>query len=101
MQYVKIIFRDKRITPINLSLTKWQSILNDTKTLVAYLQDGEKDWSGRTLNKAEVVFAEPDEDYTKKMAERLVVLYRNKETNNVVRCLDGELPDDISLYEAV
>lgn len=99
MQYVKITFRDKRIEPINLSLIKWGFILEDAKTLVPYMLDSEREWSGRTLNKAEVVSVEPDKDYTEKMATHPSVLYRHKTNNNVVQCFEGKLPYKFDEYE--
>lgn len=99
MKYIKILFRDKSFKPLYLSIEKWESIINDSKTLVAYKLDNETEWTGRVLNKSEVIWSEYDEDYTKKMNEQKFFLYRNIETNTIIKMLEGELPDDITKYE--
>lgn len=97
MKYVKIVFRDKSF--VNLSITKWEGILNDKSNLVPYMLDSESEWNGRTLNKVEVMYSVYDDEYTKKMTEPKYKIYRNKETNSVIQMLDGELPDEFEKYE--
>lgn len=99
MKYVKILFRDKSFKPLYLSLPKWESIINDTKTIVAYKLDTETEWSGRVLNKSEVIWSEYDKEYTEKMQEEKFTLYRNIETNTIIKMQEGQLPDNLSKYE--
>lgn len=99
MKYIKILFRDKRIEPLHLSIEKWESIINDEKPLVAYKLDSEKEWNGRVLNKSEVIWSEYDKEFSDKKNERKFTLYRNKETNSVLKMFEGELPDDLNKYE--
>lgn len=98
-KYVKIELRNKKF--INLSLEKWEQILNDEKGLVAYKPDGESEWSGQTLNKADVVSSEYDPEHTKTMNEDKYVLYRRKSDNTVVKALVGQLPDNLENYEKI
>lgn len=90
-KYIRVTFRDKKIEPIHLSLEKWEAIVNDPKGLVAYKLDNETDWQGRVLNKAEIIFAEPDEDYTKKANAQLYDLYHHIPSNSVVKIAKGSL----------
>lgn len=99
-KYIKIILRG-RTEPIYLSLEKWLSILEDEKNLVAYTLDGENEWNGRTLNKLEVVRSEYDKEYSEKMSERPYSLYRRKSDNVIIKCFEGELPDNFSDYEKI
>lgn len=104
MQYVKIIFRDaKRMETIHLSLDKWESILDDPKTLVKFMLDSEKEWTGRILNKAEVISAEPDAEFTKKKNEASYSLFRNKLTNVVVKLPVNTIiaADKVDEYEKI
>ena len=98
-KYIKISFRGKEIEPIYLSLEKWGAIVNESKNLVAYMLDDEQEWQGRVLNKAEIISAEPDKEYSKKRNEPKYKLYKNKETNTILKLLDGQLPDNFDKYE--
>jgi hypothetical protein len=95
--YVKITMRGKKI--IHMPIDKWQSIVNDPSNLVAYKPEGQDEWTGETLNKMEVIFSELDKEYTQKANKPKIQLYRNKETNTVLRVLEGQLPDDPTKYE--
>jgi hypothetical protein len=97
-KYIKILFRDKRIEPVYLSIEKWEGIVNDDKNLVAYKLDNETEWTGRVLNKAEVIYSEFDKEYSKKQSEPKTTFYRHIVKNTVVEMLEGQLPDDISEY---
>lgn len=96
-KYVRIHLRSIK-EPIYLSLEKWENIINDNKTLVAFKLDNEEDWNGRVLNKSDVTFSEFDKAYTEKMNEPNFSFYKNIETNTVVKLLDGQLLDDASKY---
>lgn len=98
MIYVKILFRDKRVEAIHLPIEKWGAILNDSKSLVAYTLN-EEEWQGRVLNKADVISAEPDYEYTEKIEEPKWVCFLNKETGKVEKLIEGQIPDDLSKYE--
>jgi len=85
-KYVKVVFRDsKKMEPIFLSLEKWEEILADPKTLIAYKLDNEEEWTGRTLNKAEVIGSGPDDEYTKKAIESGYAYYRNLKTGTITK----------------
>lgn len=92
IKYIKVIFRDKKMEPLHISLEKWTGILEDPKTLVAFKLDSEDEWTGRVLNKAEIIGAEPDEEYTKKANVAVHDLYHHIPTNTVVRLKRGNLP---------
>lgn len=96
-KYIKIVFRTG--DPIWLSLDKWESILNSEQTLVAYRLDNESEWSGRTLNKSDVVFSFYDKEMSQKLNARPYKLYRRKSTGVVVQVFEGELADDLADYE--
>lgn len=97
MKYIKIQFRKGE--PIYLSLLKWEKIVKSELTLVPYSLDNEPEWTGRTLNKSEVLRSEYDPEYTKKANEKLFILYRRKSTNTVVKCSPDALPDNLNDYE--
>lgn len=99
MKYVKIHFRNKSQEPVNLSLEKWEGIIKDPNTLVAYKLETETEWTGRVMNKSEIVDAYFDREYTQKMNEPKFTLWRNKKTNVVTKMTEGELPDEIDNYE--
>lgn len=98
-KYIRIVLRDKKI--IYLPIEKWQSIIQDPNMFVAFTLENEKDWTGRTLNKLEVMYSEYDHDYTQKANEKKYTLYRNNKTNSVVKMIEGELPDDIENYDKI
>lgn len=95
-KYVKVILDNKK--HIHLPLDKWEKILQSPNNLVAY-SDDEGEWSGESFNKFKVVHSEYDEEYSKRKAEPSWGYYRNLKTKRVVKALDGQLPDDISMYE--
>lgn len=97
-KYIKILFRDKRIEPLYLSIEKWEGIVNDDKSLVAYKLDDEIEWTGRVLNKAEVIYSEFDKEYSEKKSKPKTTFYRHKTRHVVVEMLEGQLPDDLDEY---
>ncbi len=97
LKYIKIQFR--KGDPVWLSLPKWEEIIKSEQTLVPYKLDNEEQWTGRTLNKAEVVRSEHDKEFSEKANQRKFHLYRRISDNTVVKCYEGELPDDLSNYE--
>lgn len=99
VKYAKIEFRKGK--SIHLSLDKWQAILKSEKTLVPYTLDNEKQWTGRTLNKAEVVRSEYDREYSEKMNTADYVLYRRLEDDVIVKLSPGQVLDDPSKYVQV
>lgn len=99
-KYICIILRGKT-DPIYMPIEKWASILEDEKNLVAYTLDGETEWTGRTLNKLEVVRSEYDKEYSEKMNQRPYSLYRRKSDDTIIKCFEGELPDNFNDYEKI
>lgn len=100
-KYVKILFKSKEIPLLHLSLEKWSEILESEKILIAYKLDNEEDWTGRVFNKLEIVWAEYDEEYSKKANEIKFALYRRLSDNVIVKLTEGQLPDDINNYEKI
>lgn len=99
-KFVKIIFRDaKRMEPLYLSLEKWEGILTDPKTLVPYKLDGEEAWTGRTLNKAEVIEAVPDDEFSERYAKRNLRPYKHIASGRVTMLDPAALPERIGEYE--
>jgi hypothetical protein len=96
-KYVKVVLRNRK--SFHLPIEKWESILSDNSNLVAYKLEGESEWLGHTINKMEVVHSEYDKDYSENMNRPKYSLYRNRETNTVLKMLDGQLPDDPTKYE--
>lgn len=90
-KYIKILFRDKKLEPVFLSKEKWESILDDPRTLCKYTLDSETEWTGRTINKSEVIGSEPDESYTKNAAEEGFDLYKHIPSNTVKKFNRGTL----------
>lgn len=98
-EFVKIIFRDSRRKPVYLSLEKWEGILTDPKTLVPYKLDTEEKWTGRTINKAEVIDSDPDEEYSKLYDKRKLRPYKHLPTGKVVMVDPTAFADNLNDYQ--
>lgn len=72
-KFVKIVFKDKKKDPVFISLEKWKGMVEDPKTLVAYTLDSEIEWTGRTMNKSEILASDPDDGYTKMMNPKRLI----------------------------
>jgi len=94
IKWYKIIRRGAE--PIYIEQERLERIMNDPQQLIKFFEtDGE--W--RVFNKADVVDAFYDKEFSEKKNEQKFKLYRNKETNTVVKLLSGQLLDDIDKYE--
>lgn len=98
-KYIKIIFR--RGDPIYLSLPKWEEIIKSEQTLVPYKLDDEQEWSGRTLNKADVLRSEYDREYSEAQSKKSISYYRRKSDGVIVEAIEGSLPIETDLYEKI
>lgn len=75
-----------------------EMIMTDPQQLIKFYEtDGE--W--RVFNKADIVDAVYDKEYSKKRNEPKYKLYKNKETNTILKLLDGQLPDNFDKYEKI
>lgn len=99
-KFVKIILKGKK-EPIYLPLEKWKKILEMDKNLVAYTEDGEQEWTGKTMNKLEVVYSDYDKDYSVMKSQSKFKLYRNIETDEVAKIAEDGLPPTTGKYEPV
>lgn len=73
-----------------------ERMMNDQQQLIKFYEtDGE--W--RVFNKADVVDAFYDREYSIKRNEPKFKLYKDKRTNKVVKLLEGQLLDNIDSYE--
>lgn len=96
IKWYKIIRRGA--DPIYIEQNRLERIMNDPQQLVKFFEtDGE--W--RIFNKADVVDAFYDKDYSKKKNEPKFNLYKNKENNTILKLLDGQLPDNFDKYEKI
>lgn len=96
IKWYKIIRRGAE--PIYIEQERLERIMNDPQQLIKFFEtNGE--W--RVFNKADVVDAFYDKEYSLKKNEPKYKLYRNKETNSIIKLLDGQLPDDFSKYELI
>lgn len=96
-KYIKIVSR--KGDPVWLSLEKWKDIIESDQTLIPYRLDSEEEWTGRTLNKAEVVYSEYDREYSEKANEIPFKLYRRLSDNVVIKATEGQLPPKLDDYE--
>lgn len=95
-KWYKIIRRGAE--PIYIEQERLERIMNDPQQLIKFYEtDGE--W--RVFNKADVVDAFYDKEYSYKKNEPKFKLYINKETNTVVKLLVGQLLDNPEKYQAL
>lgn len=88
----------RSLEPVYIEQDRLESIMADPQQLIKYYDvDGE--W--RVMNKADISDASYDRNYSRIKNESKYKLYRNKETNTVLKLLDGQLPDDFSKYELI
>lgn len=94
IKWYKIIRRGTE--PIYVEQKRLEAMMSDPQQLIKFYEtDGE--W--RVFNKADVVDAFYDKEYSLKRNEPKFKLFRNKETNSIVKLLDGQLLDNIDKYE--
>lgn len=94
IKWYKILRRGAE--PIYIEQKRLEAMMSDPQQLIKFYEtDGE--W--RVFNKADVVDAFYDKEYSLKRNEPKFKLFRNKETNSIVKLLDGQLLDNIDKYE--
>lgn len=100
--FVRIKFRSKDVKDIVISIEKWEAILASDANLIKYTLDNEKVWTGRTLNKSDIVYSEPDKDFSEaaEMAKRYDY-YLDTEKNVVVQLEKGTIPESPHRYKRV
>lgn len=88
----------RSLEPVYIEQDRLEAIMSDPQQLIKYYDvDGE--W--RVMNKADISDAVYDRTYSRVKNEPKYRLYRNKETNTVLKLLDGQLPDDFSKYDPI
>jgi hypothetical protein len=94
IKWYKIIRRGA--DPIYIEQDRLAMIMNDPQQLIKFYEES-GEW--RVFNKADVVDAFYDKEYSLKKNEQEYDLYKNKKTNTVLKLLKGQLLDNNELYE--
>ena len=96
IKWYKIIRRGA--DPIYVEQNRLEAMMSDPQQLIKFYET-EGEW--RVFNKADVVDAFYDKEYSQKRNEPKFRLFRNKKTNSIVKLLEGQLLDDIDKYEKI
>ena len=84
--------------PIYIEQDKLEAMLNDPQQLIKYYVNQET-W--RVFNKADIVDAYFDKEYSMKANEIKFSYFKDNETGKVVQLAEGTLPEDSTRYTPV